>query len=85
MLERDSIVCVWTTSVKIEETLELLKMWGLTFVTILFVYNKKNKNSSRLALGFGYYTRGQCEYLILAKKGSITKYLANTHNIGQKL
>ena len=48
----------------------------------MFVYNKKNKNKDSLALGFGYYTRRQCEYLIMAKRGSISHFSKNTHNIG---
>ena len=35
-------------------------------------------------LGFGYYTRGQCEYLIMAKRSSISHFLRNKHSVGQK-
>ena len=37
---------------------KLLSFWGFTFITILFVYNKKSKNNDKQMSGFGYYTRG---------------------------
>ena len=49
---------MWTTSVKIDEAVKLVEFWGLEFVNILFVYNKRNKNKNTLIHGFGYYTRG---------------------------
>ena len=39
------------------------------------------KNEDRLALAFGYYTRGQCEFLVFAKRGNVSRFLINKHNI----
>ena len=70
---------------KLPEAFKLISFWGFEFVTILFVYNKKSKNKDVLMLGFGYYTRGQCEYLIMAKRSSISHFLRNKHSVGQKV
>ena len=58
MLDKDAFFCMWTTSTMIEHAFSLLKNWGLKYLTILFVYNKKSKHSERLHLGFGHYTQG---------------------------
>ena len=48
---------MWAIGPKLSEAFSLLKYWGLDFITILFVYNKIYKNTKKLCLGFGHYTR----------------------------
>ena len=67
---------MWATGAKLDEAFDLLYYWGLHYVTVLFVFNKSIKSDvNRLHLGFGYYTRSQCEFLLLAKRGSLTPLL----------
>ena len=57
------------------EEMRLVDWWGLEFVTLIFVYTKVYKQTRNIVFGFGHYTRGQCEYLILCRKGNIAKFL----------
>ena len=73
---------MWSTSAKLQESFRLIEFWGLQFITVIFIYSKTYKYSKRYVLGFGHYTRNNCEFLILCKKGSISKFLRNSHNVG---
>ena len=57
------MLCMWATGAKLDEAFDLLYYWGMNYVTVLFVYTKACKNDvNRYPLGFGYYTRNQCEF-----------------------
>ena len=58
---------VWTTGPKLLDTKVLLDAWGFRYVTIAFVWVKRNKDSSRGGLTgtMGYYTRPNIEPVLL--------------------
>lgn len=67
---------MWATGAKLDEAFDLFYYWGLDYVTCLFVYSKSQKgDTNKLHLGFGYYTRSQCEFLLLARRGTIGSLL----------
>ena len=64
---------MWATGAKLDEAFDLLYYWGMNYVTVLFVYTKACKNDvNRYPL---------CEFLLLAKKGTITPFLRKKYTV----
>jgi len=61
--EKDSVLFLWTTSPKLEESLRVISSWGFKYRTS-FVWIKDK-------IGMGYYCRAQHEILLVAKKGEL--------------
>lgn len=57
----DAVMFMWATSPKLEEALELLAAWGLTYKTNMVWVKDK--------IGMGYYARQKHELLLVATKG----------------
>jgi N6-adenosine-specific RNA methylase IME4 len=58
----DSILFLWTTSPKLEESMEVIKAWHYTYRTCgVWVKDK---------IGMGYYLRQQHELFLIAKRGN---------------
>jgi N6-adenosine-specific RNA methylase IME4 len=62
----NSLLYMWATGPQIERAINLAKVWGFSFKTIAFVWDKKMVNP-------GSYTMSQCEYVLCFKRGSIPK------------
>jgi N6-adenosine-specific RNA methylase IME4 len=59
--------------------MEIIKSYGFTFKTVLFVWVKKNKKATDTNFwGCGYYSRSNCEYLLLATRGKNPKVLSHS-------
>jgi N6-adenosine-specific RNA methylase IME4 len=58
----DAVIWLWTTQKFLYPAFNLLNKWGLQYRAIL-TWNKEK-------LGLGYWLRYQCEYCLLATKGS---------------
>jgi N6-adenosine-specific RNA methylase IME4 len=61
---------LWSTSRHIPDALRIVEAWGFRFVKIVFTWMKQHK-SGKLAMGLGYYTRSNSEYVLLGIKGSM--------------
>jgi len=59
----DSIVFMWTTSPKLEESFKVMAAWGFTYRTCA-VWDKE-------LIGMGYYFRQQHELLLVGTKGNL--------------
>lgn len=59
----DAILFLWTTSPKLDESLDVVDAWGFTYRTCA-VWDKEK-------IGMGYYFRQQHELLLVATRGSI--------------
>ncbi|MBT9173485.1 MAG: hypothetical protein DDT21_01886 [Syntrophomonadaceae bacterium] len=59
----DSILFLWTTSPKLEESLQVINAWGFTYRTCL-VWVKDR-------IGMGYYARQSHELLLIARRGEM--------------
>ena len=58
----DSMLLLWTTAPKLEESLAVINAWGFTYRTgMVWVKDK---------IGMGYHVRSQHEHLLIAKKGT---------------
>jgi N6-adenosine-specific RNA methylase IME4 len=58
----DALLFMWTTSPKLEESLQVVEAWGFAYRTCM-VWDKER-------IGMGYYARQQHELLLICKKGS---------------
>lgn len=59
----DSVLFLWTTSPKLEQSFVVLKAWGFHYSTCM-VWDKEH-------IGMGYYFRQQHEILLVAKRGAL--------------
>lgn len=59
----DSIIFMWTTSPKLEESFQVMNAWGFSYRTCA-VWDKE-------VIGMGYYFRQQHEILLVGTKGSL--------------
>ena len=53
--------------------------WGFTFKTVAFVWLKRNRKSPTWFYGLGYWTRGNAEICLLAKRGKPKRHSAGVH------
>lgn len=60
---------MWTVDSHLDESLDLMRMWGFKYKTIAFVWEKTAKNGEP-RIGMGYWTRKQGEVCLLATRGT---------------
>ena len=60
----DSVMFMWATAPKLEEAIELLKVWGFAYKTCA-VWDKEK-------IGMGYWFRGQHELLLVGVRGQVS-------------
>ena len=64
---KDCILFLWTTGPQLNNALELMRCWGVKYVTMFFVWVKTtngNVNGGRC----GYYTRQSSEFVLMGTK-----------------
>lgn len=76
---KDSLLFLWATFPMLPEALRLIKAWGFTFKTVAFVWLKQNRKSPTWFYGLGYWTRGNAEICLLAKRGHPKRYSKGVH------
>ena len=79
LAEKDCLLFLWATFPQLPEALRLIRAWGFTFKTVAFVWLKLNKKSSTWFYGLGYWTRGNAEICLLAKRGKPKRRSAGVH------
>lgn len=79
LAEKDCLLFLWATFPQLPEALRLIKAWGFTFKTVAFVWLKLNKKSPTWFYGLGYWTRGNAEVCLLAKRGKPKRQSASVH------
>ena len=67
--DENCILFMWATFPKLNEALELIKVWGFEYKTVAFTWVKKGKNTSKYFIGMGRWTRANAEICLLAIKG----------------
>lgn len=65
---RDSVLLLWATLPLLPEALGVLTAWGFTYRTTFLVWGKVTHGGGP-AVGFGHYTRGNAELLLLGRRG----------------
>ena len=79
LAEKDCLLFLWATFPQLPEALRLIWAWGFTFKTVAFVWLKLNKKSPTWFYGLGYWTRGNAEICLLAKRGKPKRRSAGVH------
>ena len=79
LAEKDRLLFLWATFPQLPEALRLIRAWGFTFKTVAFVWLKLNKKSPTWFYGLGYWTRGNAEICLLAKRGKPKRRSAGVH------
>ena len=73
---KDCLLFLWATFPMLPEALQLIRAWGFTFKTVAFVWLKQNRKSPTWFYGLGYWTRGNAEICLLAKRGKPKRHSA---------
>lgn len=64
----NSVLFLWTTSTFMEQSIQLMRAWGFSYVCVLFVWVKHYSLP-------GAYTLPRTEFVLLGKKGQSSKVL----------
>ena len=75
----DSALFLWATFPQLPEALRLIEAWGFTYKSVAFVWLKLNRKSPTWFYGLGYWTRGNAEICLLAKRGHPKRYSKSVH------
>jgi len=67
--ENDSVLFLWVTMPKLEESFDLIRAWGFEYKTCGFVWVKRNKKSPSWFWGMGRWTRANPEMCLIATRG----------------
>ena len=58
---KDCLLFMWAVSPNLDQAMKVIDAWGFEYKTIAFVWYKEKHNP-------GYYTMGECEICLVAKK-----------------
>ncbi len=79
--EDDCILFLWVTFPKLQEGLNVIKLWGFEYKTVAFTWVKKNKKADSWFWGMGRWTRSNAEICLLATKGNPKRISASVHSV----
>ena len=83
----DSVLLLWATSPHLATALDVMRAWGYTYKTVAFVWVKVLERVTLHgglvpAMGTGYYTRANAEYVLLGRRGhGVRRYAADVSQI----
>jgi N6-adenosine-specific RNA methylase IME4 len=66
----DCALFLWTSGPHLAQATGLIEAWGFDFKTVGFAWMKLNRSGEGLFMGAGYWTRANCELVLLATRGS---------------
>lgn len=80
--DKNCILFMWATFPNLQQALDLIKSWGFEFKTVAFVWEKLSKtNNTPKKYGLGWYTRSNCEIVMLGRKGKFDRQSAAVQQI----
>lgn len=80
--DENCILFMWATFPNLQQALDLIKAWGFEFKTVAFVWEKLDKtNNTPKKYGLGWYTRSNCEIVMLGRKGEFDRKSAAVQQI----
>lgn len=77
--EKDSVLFLRATFPKLREALRVIKAWGFEYKSVAFVWLKRNRSGRGWFYGLGFWTRGNAEICLLAKRGKPKRRSAGVH------
>ena len=82
MSDDNCILFLWATFPNIQQALDVVKAWGFEYKTVAFVWEKYDKsNNTAKKYGLGWYTRSNCEVVLLGRKGKFDRKSASVQQI----
>jgi N6-adenosine-specific RNA methylase IME4 len=57
-----ALLFLWTSGPMMERSLRVMRAWGFIYSTVAFVWHK-------MRMGLGYWTRSECEFVLLGRRG----------------
>lgn len=74
----EALLLLWATGPTLDDAISLLACWGFEYVTVLFVWLKTTKAGAPRT-GMGHYTRSNCEFVLLGRRGNrgLTHWVRN--------
>lgn len=80
--DENCILFMWATFPNLQQALDVIKAWGFEFKTVAFVWEKLDKtNNTPKKYGLGWYTRSNCEIVMLGRKGKFNRQSAAVQQI----
>jgi len=67
--DNNCVLFMWATAPLMQEALDVIKAWGFEYKTFAFVWTKRQKTSSKYAVGMGNYSKSNAEYVLVATRG----------------
>ena len=67
--DNDCVLFMWATAPLMQDALDVIKAWDFTYKTFAFVWTKRQKTSSKYAVGMGNYSKSNAEYVLVATRG----------------
>ena len=75
----DCVLFLWATYPKLKEALLVIEAWGFTYVSAAFVWLKQNRVADTWYYGLGFWSRGNSEICLLAKRGKPRRQSNRVH------
>lgn len=75
----DCVLFLWTTYPKLKEALRVIEAWGFIYVSAAFVWLKQNRVADTWYYGLGFWSRGNSEICLLAKRGKPRRQSNRVH------
>ena len=66
-MNKNNHILLWVSGKTLKDYLSLLECWKYEYMGFLLVWVKINKSNGLPKAGLGYWSRNNCEFLILAK------------------
>lgn len=79
--DTDCVLFLWATFPQLPEALRLIKAWGFSYRTVAFVWLKTNRKTRTWFYGLGFWTRGNAEICLFAKRGHPKRKSAGIHQL----
>lgn len=67
---KNSILLMWATYPKLEESFEVIRAWGFEYKTVGFTWVKQNPSGVGFHFGLGFHSRSNPEICLLATRGN---------------
>lgn len=79
--DKDCVLFLWVTMPMLIEGLEVINSWGFNYRTCAFVWVKQNPSGMGIYSGLGYWTNGNAELCLFARKGNPRRIAKNIKQI----
>ena len=77
----DCALFLWATMPKLREAFDVIDAWGFKYVTCAFTWVKQNPSGEGIYSGLGYWTNGNAELCLFAKRGRPKRIAKNVKQI----